>query len=185
MAQTPKLRTHTDFDLEHLEELQHVVDRVLLPNSFRKRQAMNMGVGVMAGARRTVSSVGHAMEIIMPVSTVIPGMLMMIRTAGIATAETVTAEIATTAVLRATVLPAVVPPAARPLRRPSASSRPWKGNRAARSATTRAAVRPISRRIPTRLVYRHQRRFLYHSYRIGLNNLLLKEMSLQATDSPA
>ena len=48
MAQTPKLRTHTDFDLEHLEELQHVVDRVLLPNSFRKRQAMNMGVGVMA-----------------------------------------------------------------------------------------------------------------------------------------
>lgn len=47
MAQKPKLRTHTDLDLPLVEELQHVVDRVLVPNCIRKTQAFYLGVGVL------------------------------------------------------------------------------------------------------------------------------------------
>lgn len=47
MAQKLKLRTHTDLDLPLVEEMQHVVDRVLVPNCIRKTQAFYLGVGVL------------------------------------------------------------------------------------------------------------------------------------------
>ena len=47
MAQKPKLRTHTHMDLSLVEEMQHVVDRVLVPNCIRKTQAFYLGIGVL------------------------------------------------------------------------------------------------------------------------------------------
>ena len=47
MAQKLKLRTHTDLDLPLVEEMQHVADRVLVPNCIRKTQAFYLGVGVL------------------------------------------------------------------------------------------------------------------------------------------
>lgn len=47
MAQKLKLRTHTDLDLPLVEEMQHVVDRVLVPNCIRKSQAFYLGMGVL------------------------------------------------------------------------------------------------------------------------------------------
>ena len=47
MAQKPKLRTHTHMDISLVEEMQHVVDRVLVPNCIRKTQAFYLGIGVL------------------------------------------------------------------------------------------------------------------------------------------
>ena len=47
MAQKPKLRTHTQMDFSLVEEMQHVVDRVLVPNCIRKTQAFYLGIGVL------------------------------------------------------------------------------------------------------------------------------------------
>ena len=55
MAQKPKLRTHIPpppppsphMDLSLVEEMQHVVDRVLVPNCIRKTQAFYLGIGVL------------------------------------------------------------------------------------------------------------------------------------------
>ena len=47
MAQKLKLRTHTDLDLSLVEEMQHVADRVLVPNCIRKSQAFYLGMGVL------------------------------------------------------------------------------------------------------------------------------------------
>ena len=47
MAQKLKLRTHTDLDLPLVEEMQHVADRVLVPNCIRKSQAFYLGMGVL------------------------------------------------------------------------------------------------------------------------------------------
>ena len=47
MAQKPKLRTHTHMDISLVEEMQHVVDRVLVPNCIRKSQAFYLGMGVL------------------------------------------------------------------------------------------------------------------------------------------
>ncbi len=47
MAQKPKLRTHTHMDISLVKEMQHVVDRVLVPNCIRKTQAFYLGIGVL------------------------------------------------------------------------------------------------------------------------------------------
>lgn len=47
VAQKLKLRTHTDLDLPLVEEMQHVADRVLVPNCIRKSQAFYLGMGVL------------------------------------------------------------------------------------------------------------------------------------------
>ena len=47
MAQTLKLRTHTEMDFPRVAELQRVVDRVLVPNCIRKTQVFYLGMGVL------------------------------------------------------------------------------------------------------------------------------------------
>ena len=43
-----KLRTHTELDVAHLEEMQRLVDHIIAPHCFRKTRAMNLGIGVLA-----------------------------------------------------------------------------------------------------------------------------------------
>ena len=47
MAQKPVMRTHTDVELPLVVELQHVVDRVLVPNCIRRGQIFNLGMGAL------------------------------------------------------------------------------------------------------------------------------------------
>ena len=48
MNQKQRLKTRTVLDLEHLEEIQRVTDRNIVPNCVRRTQVLNYGLGALA-----------------------------------------------------------------------------------------------------------------------------------------
>ena len=48
MSQKQRLRTRTELDLTHLQEMQRVVDRLIVPYCIRRTRVLNLGIGVIA-----------------------------------------------------------------------------------------------------------------------------------------